>query len=55
MHKKFDSEFYSNPDLRKVSVPAAQPVSAEQLLAQLKESPELLNTLAKLLAGNAMS
>ena len=53
--QKFDSEFYSNPDLRKVSVPAAQPVSAEQLLAQLKESPELLNTLAKLLAGNAMS
>lgn len=52
--QKFDSEFYSNPDLRKVSVPAAQPVSAEQLLAQLKESPELLNTLAKLLAGNAM-
>ena len=53
--QKFDSQFYTNPDLRKVSVPSAQPVSAEQLLTQLKESPELLNTLAKLLAGNAMS
>ena len=53
--QKFDSEFYSNPDLRKVSVPSAQPVSAEQLLAQLKESPDLLNSLAKLLAGSITS
>lgn len=50
--QKFDSQFYANPDLRKVAVPQPQGASAEQLLAQLKESPELLKSLAQLLSGN---
>ena len=49
--QKFDSAFYSNPDLRQVKAPQAQGISAEQLLSQLKESPELANALAQLLAG----
>ena len=49
--QKFDSAFYSNPDLRQVKAPQVQGMSAEQLLAQLKESPELANALAQLLAS----
>ena len=49
--QKFDSAFYSNPDLRQVKAPQAQGISAEQLLSQLKESPELASALAQLLAG----
>ena len=49
--QKFDSAFYSNPDLRQVKAPQGQGISAEQLLAQLKESPELANALAQLLAS----
>ena len=49
--QKFDSAFYSNPDLRQVKAPQAQGISAEQLLSQLKESPELASALAQLLAS----
>lgn len=49
--QKFDSAFYSNPDLRQVKAPQVQGISAEQLLSQLKESPELASALAQLLAG----
>ena len=49
--QKFDSAFYSNPDLRQIKAPQGQGISAEQLLAQLKESPELANALAQLLAS----
>lgn len=49
--QKFDAAFYANPDLRQVQAPQTQEISAERLLMQLKESPELTNTLAQLLAG----
>ena len=49
--QKFDSAFYANPDLRQVKAPQGQGISAEQLLPHLKESPELANALAQLLAS----
>ena len=53
--QKFESAFYSNPDLRKVAPPQenAQPTSIDltALIEQLQKSPELANTLASIIAG----
>ena len=54
--KKFESAFYANPDLRSVRPPEEkEPVPAtldlENLVEQLRKSPELANTLAALLAS----
>ena len=51
--QKFESAFYSNPDLRSVHTPPeAQTVvlDAQNLLAQLQQSPDLLAALSSLLA-----
>ena len=51
--QKFESAFYSNPDLRSVHSPVeTQPAAldAQNLLAQLQQSPELLAALSALLA-----
>lgn len=49
--QKFESSFYSNPDLRNVRAPAdPQPtIVVALLIQQLQNSPELANTLAALL------
>ena len=49
--QKFESSFYSNPDLRNVRAPAdPQPtIDVALLIQQLQNSPELANTLAALL------
>ena len=49
--QKFESSFYSNPDLRNVKAPAdPQPtIDVALLIQQLQNSPELANTLAALL------
>ena len=53
--QKFESAFYANPDLRKVTPPQeqpqAQPIDLAALIEQLQKSPELANTLAALIAG----
>ena len=53
--QKFESAFYSNPDLRKSGPPQeSQPAVAldlNALIEQLKESPELANTLAAIISG----
>ena len=53
--QKFESAFYANPDLRKVTPPQEQPqaqtVDLAALIEQLQKSPELANTLAALIAG----
>ena len=53
--QKFESAFYSNPDLRKVAPPQEnqQPASIDltALIEQLQKSPELANTLASIIAG----
>lgn len=53
--QKFESAFYSNPDLRKSGPPQeSQPAVAldlNALIEQLKESPELANTLATIISG----
>ena len=48
---KFESSFYSNPDLRKVRAPEeTQPtVDVATLIQQLQNSPELATALAALL------
>lgn len=52
---KFESAFYANPDLRKVTPPQKQPpvqtVDLAALIEQLQKSPELASTLAALIAG----
>lgn len=52
--QKFESAFYANPDLRKSAPPSEpsqpQPLDLASLIDQLKNSPELANTLAKLIA-----
>lgn len=52
--QKFESAFYTNPDLRSVR-PPEEPEPAtldlEALVEQLHKSPELANTLAALLAS----
>lgn len=58
--QKFESAFYSNPDLRNVR-PPQEPEQPQQtldlaaLIEQLQKSPELANTLAALLAGQKAS
>ena len=49
--QKFESAFYSNPDLRSVQAPAPQQpvIDIEALIRQIKESPELATTLASLI------
>lgn len=53
--QKFESAFYSNPDLRKVAPPPeesqSQTVDLAALIEQLQKSPELANTLASIIAG----
>lgn len=52
--QKFESAFYSNPDLRKVAPPEEsqpQTVDLAALIEQLQKSPELANTLASIIAG----
>lgn len=53
--QKFESAFYANPDLRKVTPPQEQPqaqtIDLAALIEQLQKSPELANTLAVLIAG----
>ncbi len=55
--QKFESAFYSNPDLRGVHAPSeTQPVvlDAQNLLTQLQQSPELLAALSSLLAQKSV-
>ena len=55
--QKFESAFYANPDLRLVRPPeepegtGARHIGFEALVEQLRNSPELANTLAALLAS----
>lgn len=53
--QKFESAFYSNPDLRQSRPPQeqapAQTLDINALIEQLKQSPELANTLAALING----
>ncbi len=53
--QKFETAFYSNTDLRHVSAPPQKEqqtsIDLESLIAQLKQSPELANTLAALIAA----
>lgn len=53
--QKFESAFYSNPDLRKSGppqeVPPPQTLDLASLIEQLRKSPELAQTLAALIAG----
>ena len=55
--QKFESAFYANPDLRSVRPPekpkeqAPATLDLEALVEQLRNSPELANTLAALLAS----
>lgn len=55
--QKFETAFYSNPDLRGVRPPAEpkepEPASIDltALIEQLQKSPELANTLASIIAG----
>ena len=58
--QKFESAFYSNPDLRNVRPPQEperpqQTLDLAALIEQLQKSPELANTLAALLAGQKAS
>lgn len=55
--QKFEAAFYANPDLRQSgppkqpeSAPASPNIDLNALIQQLKNSPELANTLAQLLA-----
>lgn len=53
--QKFESAFYSNPDLRNVKPPQEQPqaqtLDLAALIEQLQKSPELANTLASLISS----
>ena len=53
--QKFESAFYSNPDLRKVTPPQektqAPHIDLNALIQQLQNSPELANTLASIIAA----
>ena len=55
--QKFESAFYANPNLRAVrppeepKEPAPATLDLEALVEQLRQSPELANTLAALLSA----
>lgn len=53
--QKFESAFYSNPDLRNVKPPQEQPqaqtLDLTALIEQLQKSPELANTLTSLISS----
>ena len=53
--QKFETAFYSNPDLRQSGSPQepapAPTLDLNALIEQLKQSPELANTLAALING----
>ena len=55
--QKFESAFYANPNLRAVrppeepKEPAPTTLDLEALVEQLRQSPELANTLAALLSA----
>lgn len=51
--QKFESSFYSNPDLREVHAPndPSPSVDVSALIEQIKSSPELANALAAVLQG----
>ena len=51
--QKFESALYANPDLRDVKPPAEQKTAIDlgALIEQLKQSPELAQALAGLIAG----
>lgn len=55
--QKFESAFYSNPDLRSVKPPQETPQPAQidltALIEQLQQSPELANTLASIIAAKS--
>lgn len=57
--QKFESAFYSNPNLRNVKSPQEQlqPQSLDlsALIEQLQKSPELANTLAALISNQQVS
>ena len=54
--QKFETAFYSNPDLHNSRPPQEEPQTPKldlaALIEQLKNSPELANTLADLIAGS---
>lgn len=51
--QKFEAAFYSNPDLRNVKPPEEKSqVDLSVLIEQLKNSPELAQTLASLIQNN---
>ena len=54
--QKFETAFYSNPDLYNSRPPQEEPQTPKldlaALIEQLKNSPELANTLADLIAGS---
>lgn len=51
--QKFETMFYSNPDLRNAKPPVPAPaLDLNQLVEQLKQSPELASALASLLQGS---
>ncbi len=56
--QKFESAFYSNPDLRNVKPPQEQPTATpvldvDTLVATLTNSPELLAVLSQLVAAQS--
>lgn len=59
--QKFESAFYTNPDLRNVhppeesKEPAPTKLDLESLVEQLRKSPELANTLSALLEATPSS
>lgn len=57
--QKFESAFYSNPDLRGSRPPQPEPqapaLDLVALIDQLQKSPELASTLAALIAGQNAS
>lgn len=54
--QKFESAFYSNPDLRAVTPPTPQQpvVDLAALITQLQQSPELASALANLISAKAV-
>lgn len=54
--QKFESAFYSNPDLKAVTPPAPQQpvVDLASLIEQLQQSPELASALANLISAKAV-